>query len=1493
MKKTFVFMMMTVMMLCFMTVSASAENINWFVDSEGVLIVSGTGTMEDYISASAVPWAGEDIYSVVVEEGVTNVGKYAFSGLFLDNVILPASLESIGVNAFLGTGITEAHFAGNLKQWNDNVGVADGNTPLLGKIQMEEDVTYDGDGIHLAKGNLLIDHNDSGTSYAVTDTFRTEYGPYTFSVEFEEGIIEISSNAASNLPAVTSVTIPGSVTSIGESAFSGCSSLTNVTIPNSVTDIGNSVFSNCISLINVMIPDSVTNIGSWAFSFCNSLVEVSIPDSVTSIGDGAFSRCSSMMSVAISDSVMNINDYLFDGCSSLASVIIPDCVCSIGALAFYDCNSLTSVTIPENVTSIGSSAFSDCSSLTRITIPDSVTDIGDSAFYDCWFSEIYYGGTASLWKEINIGENNEILASCEFYYLAFDGGTTGDCRWLLNNNGLLKIIRQGSMADYTEEETPWYGYRDQITELSVGKGVSSIGNFAFYGLTGLESVTGMEGMTSIGAGAFSNCPALENLSIPGTVTAVGENAFSGSTLLTSAGPVDSGAAIEFGWTKAIPTSAFCGADGLQTLTIPEGVTRIMASAMKGCTVLTTLELPTTLTTIQQSAFSDCSLLKEIALPNSLKTLGASAFLNTGLTSITIPDRVTSIGNNAFDGSALTNIYYSGSQKEWNLISVGSENVVLNTAELHFGRFDISIDDEMTHGSVSIAVNGETASSAKEGDTVTLTVAPWYGFELRSLTVNYGENQLVQLSQGAGENVNQWSFTMPDEEASIRAIFGKIRIPYVDENSNPQEPLEVYATVSSGTETMSDGWYVVTESVINDNRLIVSGDVYFLLCDNVTLTLPRGISVTGNNSLTIYGQTKGNGTLNINNAVQDAAGIGGTNYDGCGNITICGGTINVEGKYGGAGIGGGGGKRYNSYRDASGGTISIKGGNVTAIGGNAIEACGAGIGGGHKGAGGVITISGGTITATGGLGGAGIGGGFRGPGGSISISGGTIKALAQGAAAGIGSGIEGHGGSIDITGGTINAIGGVSGSADIGSGSDGSIGTVTITGGEITTYRIGSGEFDDEDAAITLGWTNSDDFIKGKSYGGIVTIADGQRLMDENDNTKSFAGNVLNVSDLANTKLVPDLRLPYSISVSSVENGTVTIDKREAVEGETVTLTVTPAIGYELETLTVKPDETIISVTDNKFTMPGGDVILTATFKALKYRIEFVNEDGTVLQFSDYEYGATPSYIGTLPVKAATAEYTYTFADWTPEVEAVTGNASYKASFTATKNSYTVTWLNDDDSVLDTTKVEYGIVPEHNDAEKPATAEYTYTFAGWTPEVKAVTGNASYKAGFTQAPNIYTITFDTIGGSAVTAITQAYGTAIIAPANPIKSGFSFVRWEPILPTVMPAKNLTVTAIYVPVYGTPDYTLPAFLQTIGDNAFEGADMKVIYVPDSCTYIGNEAFKNCKSLTQIRLPKNCTISTSAFEGCTGLTAIFAQAGGTTESWCQNHPDIAFTTE
>jgi len=180
------------------------------------------------------------------------------------------------------------------------------------------------------------------------------------------------------------------------------------------------------------------------------------------------------------------------------------------------------------------------------------------------------------------------------------------------------------------------------------------------------------------------------------------------------------------------------------------------------------------------------------------------------------------------------------------------------------------------------------------------------------------------------------------------------------------------------------------------------------------------------------------------------------------------------------------------------------------------------------------------------------------------------------------------------------------------------------------------------------------------------------------------------------------------------------------------------------------DQEIVSVT--------GEATYKATYSSTvnQYTVRFLNYDGEELQSSSWNYGAMPSYSGETPTKPADAQDSYVFAEWSPVVTIVTKDATYTATYTSTTNSYTITWLNDDDSQIDQTTVAYGETPTHADAEKPNTAEWTYTFEGWTPEIVVVDGDASYKATFSATKNSYTITWLNYDGSELEHETLEYG-----------------------------------------------------------------------------------------------------------------------------------------
>ena len=214
-----------------------------------------------------------------------------------------------------------------------------------------------------------------------------------------------------------------------------------------------------------------------------------------------------------------------------------------------------------------------------------------------------------------------------------------------------------------------------VTYKGVTYSVTSIGDSAFDGCSGLTSITIPESVTSIGKSAFSGCSGLTSINIPESVTSIGKSAFWGCSGLTSIN-------IPEGVTS-IGESAFRGCSGLTSITIPESVTNIGDYAFEGCWGLTSITvasgntfydsrnncnaiietssntliagcqntiIPNSVTSIGNSAFYGCSSLTSVIIPEGVTSIGNSAFYGcSGLTSINIPEGVTSIGNYAFDG----------------------------------------------------------------------------------------------------------------------------------------------------------------------------------------------------------------------------------------------------------------------------------------------------------------------------------------------------------------------------------------------------------------------------------------------------------------------------------------------------------------------------------------------------------------------------------------------------------------------------------------------------------------------------------------------------------------------------------------------------------------------------------------------------------------------------------------------------------------------------
>ena len=201
---------------------------------------------------------------------------------------------------------------------------------------------------------------------------------------------------------------------------------------------------------------------------------------------------------------------------------------------------------------------------------------------------------------------------------------------------------------------------------------------------------------------------------------------------------------------------------------------------------------------------------------------------------------------------------------------------------------------------------------------------------------------------------------------------------------------------------------------------------------------------------------------------------------------------------------------------------------------------------------------------------------------------------------------------------------------------------------------------------------------------------------------------------------------------------------------------------------------------------NGDVTYTAVFTSVlnKYTVTWKNGDTTLETDKNVEYGTMPTYNGAEPQKAADAQYVYVFSGWSPVVSEVVGNVTYVAQFTSAPNSYTIVWKNGDSTLETDENVVYGTTPSYDGATptKDATAQYTYTFSGWTPQISSVTGSVTYQAQFTETLRSYTVTFYAEDGLTVLdTVTVEYGSnAVYSKSTPVKNAtaghtYVFEKW----------------------------------------------------------------------------------------------------------------------
>ena len=622
-------------------------------DSDKTLTISGNGAMADYNRANVLssdsdaPWP-KAIETVIVEDGVTYIGKYAFyaSRQTLKTLFIPDSVTGIGeyaVNSMFSLFDRFDVYAGKgtaAESWCNSTSVC--------KFKLHHGTT-----------------GDCRWSYGTPDITKLTisgqgdmggYGGYTWS---EHEFSPWGKN-------ITEAVIEEGVTRVGWNCFLESSKLTKVTLPSTLTYIDKDAFQKCTALQSVVIPEGVKQIHEGAFGNCSSLATVELPESLLWIDAGAFRACTSLQTVTIPKNVRKIHENSFKGCTSLEHVYIMGNSTQFDENVFAECNSglvihgYKSSPAYTYATAAGITfrAFPGVTGECVYTYEDGVVTIsGNGAMAD-------YGRNGAPWgtdvKKVVIEEGVTNVGKCAFY----------------SNEALTEVILPSTVQTIGSEAFAWC---KGLPSVSVPEGVTVIEERVFFQASSLSSITLPSTIREIKSYAFYVCPFRE-IDLPEGLTTIGKNAFLVSNIASVHIPASC---------IAIDDTAFSSCTNISTITVApgnpvydsrnncnaiiettsnrliraannatlfEGITSINTSALSGYSA-ERLVLPQSVTSIGSDAFYKARC-KEIILPRGTQAIGSQAFaMCKQLKSVYIPASATVLGDALLNGANTTATVY--------------------------------------------------------------------------------------------------------------------------------------------------------------------------------------------------------------------------------------------------------------------------------------------------------------------------------------------------------------------------------------------------------------------------------------------------------------------------------------------------------------------------------------------------------------------------------------------------------------------------------------------------------------------------------------------------------------------------------------------------------------------------------------------------------------------------------------------------------------------
>ena len=1070
-----------------------------------------------------------------------------------------------------------------------------------------------------------------------------------------------------------------------------------------------------------------------------TITEVEIQDGVTSIGNSAFLYCSKLASVTIPSSVTSIGISSFFGCSALTSVTIPSSVTSIGNAAFYDCTALTSVTIPNSVTSIGENTFNVCSNLTSVTFTpgtaDSTLTIGANAFKDTKSgAKVAYGtGDTVLYDNDTQITTETLLTAIQNKTLTWKAASSTPS-W---TNGNVTATLNGTKL--TVEKKP-------DTDGAMGTDWTAVGTTTWWGYVKgtITEVEIQDGVTSIGNSAFVYCEALTSVDIPSTVTSIGEYAFNGCSALTSVTIPNS--------VTSIGKGAFMGCSALTSVTIPSKVISIGMAAFNNCTDLTSVTfIPGT---------ADATLSIGVAAFNSTKS-GATVAYGTGNTvlydndtPITTETLLTAIENKTLTWKAAS----STPAYQW---TNGNVTATLDGTKLTVEKTAGAADGTM-------GTSWTKVGSAPTWSTIKETITE---VEIKDGVTSIGANAFNRCS-------NLTSVTFPSGLTSIGdAAFANcsaltsVTFPS-SLNSIGQRAFHVCSVLASVTFTpgQEGAGLTIGDSAFDDipsTTKVTYGTGNTVLYDDTTeITTDTLLTAIQRKSLTWKAASSTPATTDVSFVRAASAEELQTNLPNIPTYTkeqaeawIAANKATLA-------------PAYAAHRQANGDAAFVV---VYAISEHMYS----------------VLVSGNSDLSN-----------FSATEQSLGeLKNNFTNYYDMTFYPEVTAATHTHTWGYNASGATITANCTGTGDCDITEGL-----TLTISAPASTSLTYDGTA---KEASLSTGYNTT-------AFPGTYTIEyynGTTKLGSAPVNAGTYTAKVTaGTGDGAVTASVD-----FTITPKTVSSPTITLSPESftydgSAKQPTVTVkdgtTTIPASEYNIEysnntnagTATV----TITDKTGGNYTVSGTKTFTIAPASQTAPAVSSTNE--TVAGKAD---GTITGVTTAMEYKLSTAtEYTPITGTSVTGLAAGTYNVRYAADANHEASPAADVVINVGSKITVQFNANGG-TPEPEDQQfnynqtvsKPATdpTKTGYTFKFWsadgtaeydfnTPLTANITLTAVYQV------NSYTITFDTDGGSAIAPITQDYNTAVTAPADPTKTGYTFAGWEPAIPETMPAENVTVKATW---------------------------------------------------------------------------------------------------